>query len=81
MIFSFSHNQNDIPLGQLKSIMAFKPWGLYEVLTQKYKWESSAAQEFSDFLKPMLEYDPDKRAKAADCLAHPFLADCDTDLT
>ncbi|XP_053207834.1 serine/threonine-protein kinase spk-1-like [Panonychus citri] len=66
--------------GQLKSIMAFKPWGLYEVLTQKYKWESNVAQEFTDFLKPMLEYDPDKRAKASDCLSHPFLEDCDPDL-
>ena len=67
--------------GQLRSIISFKPWGLYEVLTDKYKWEPQIAQEFTDFLRPMLEYDPEKRAKASDCLAHPFLADCDTDLT
>ncbi|XP_015794304.2 SRSF protein kinase 2-like, partial [Tetranychus urticae] len=67
--------------GQLRSIISFKPWGLFEVLTQKYKWEPQIAQEFTDFLKPMLEYDPEKRAKASDCLAHPFLADCDTDLS
>uniref|UniRef100_T1L5Q3 non-specific serine/threonine protein kinase n=1 Tax=Tetranychus urticae TaxID=32264 RepID=T1L5Q3_TETUR len=48
---------------------------------KKYKWEPQIAQEFTDFLKPMLEYDPEKRAKASDCLAHPFLADCDTDLS
>ncbi|XP_074600425.1 SR splicing factor protein kinase isoform X2 [Brevipalpus obovatus] len=64
--------------GFLRNILALKPWGLYEVLTEKYKWEPQIAQEFADFLKPMLEYDPEKRAKASDCLAHPFLADCDT---
>ena len=58
--------------------MTLKPWGLFEVLTEKYKWEPQIAQEFAEFLKIMLEYDPEKRAKASECLAHPFLADCDT---
>lgn len=48
------------------------------MLTEKYKWEPKVAEEFADFLKGMLEYDPEKRAKASDCLAHPFLADVDT---
>jgi hypothetical protein len=47
------------------------------VLTEKYEWESRAAQEFTDFLIPMLDYDPAKRANASECLSHPWLSDCD----
>lgn len=59
--------------GDLRNIHSLKPWGLFEVLTEKYKWDPLTAQQFADFLMPMLEYDPDKRATAADCLRHPFL--------
>lgn len=59
--------------GELRNIHTLKPWGLYEVLTDKYKWNPVTAQEFADFLTPMLEYEPEKRAKATDCLMHPFL--------
>ena len=61
--------------GELKNIQSLKPWGLYDVLTEKYKWEPLAAQQFTDFLLPMLEYDPERRAKAIDCLRHPWLDD------
>ena len=50
-----------------------KPWGLVEVLTEKYEWNVEQANEFASFLKPMLQYDPSKRATAAACLGHPFL--------
>lgn len=50
-----------------------KPWGLVEVLTEKYEWSMEQANEFASFLKPMLEYDPTKRATAADCLKHPWM--------
>ncbi|RWS17324.1 SRSF protein kinase 2-like protein [Dinothrombium tinctorium] len=65
--------------GELRNIHTLKPWALYDVLTEKYEWEPSAAQEFTDFLIPMLEYDPEKRAKAYECLHHPWLADSDSD--
>lgn len=64
-------------LGELKNIHTLKPWGLYEVLIEKYDWEPSEAQEFTDFLIPMLDYDPQKRAKASDCLLHSWLSNCD----
>ncbi len=52
-------------------------WGLYEVLVDKYQWDERDAIEFSDFLLPMLEFDPERRATAQDCLRHPWLsADC-----
>ena len=60
-------------VGELRNIHTLKPWGLFEVLTEKYKWEPVTAQEFADFLTPMLEYDTEKRAKASDCLQHPWL--------
>ncbi|XP_054163701.1 SRSF protein kinase 3-like isoform X2 [Oppia nitens] len=65
--------------GELRNIHSLKPWALYDVLLEKYDWEPSKAEQFTDFLLPMLEYDPLKRAKARDCISHPWLADTDTE--
>lgn len=59
--------------GELRHITGLKPWGLEEVLMQKYEWSVSDATAFADFLRPMLEFDPDKRATAAQCLDHQWL--------
>ncbi|OAD53514.1 SRSF protein kinase 1 [Eufriesea mexicana] len=59
--------------GGLKRITGLKPWGLYEVLTEKYDWSPREAREFEEFLTPMLEFDPSMRATAAECLKHPWL--------
>ncbi|XP_076285867.1 SR splicing factor protein kinase isoform X2 [Lasioglossum baleicum] len=59
--------------GELKHITGLKPWGLYEVLTEKYDWLPREAREFEEFLTPMLEFDPSMRATAAECLKHPWL--------
>lgn len=59
--------------GELRYITGLKPWGLIEVLTEKYEWAVKEAQEFAAFLRPMLDYDPTKRATAADCLQQPWL--------
>ncbi|KAG1670931.1 SRSF protein kinase 1 [Nymphon striatum] len=56
---------------ELRHITKLKPWGLYEVLTEKYEWAPTDAKEFADFLLPMLSFDPEKRAKATECLNHP----------
>ena len=59
--------------GKLKHISKLKPWSLESVLTDKYGWTPGEASSFSSFLTPMLHFDPDKRAKADQCLLHPFL--------
>ncbi|XP_050973365.1 SRSF protein kinase 1a isoform X1 [Labeo rohita] len=60
--------------GDLKHITKLKPWGLLDVLMDKYEWPREEAETFTDFLLPMLELLPEKRATAADCLRHPWLA-------
>ncbi|CAJ1085686.1 SRSF protein kinase 3-like isoform X2 [Xyrichtys novacula] len=59
--------------GELRHISNLKPWGLFEVLLEKYEWPLDQAAEFSDFLLTMLELQPDRRATAAHCLQHPWL--------
>jgi serine/threonine protein kinase len=59
--------------GELAHIENLRPWNLYSVLTQKYAWSSKSARMFSDFITPMLEYDPRKRATALDCLSNPWI--------
>ncbi|KAM3871583.1 SRSF protein kinase 1a [Diretmus argenteus] len=62
-----------IKRGDLKHITKLKPWGLLEVLVDKYEWPREEADCFTDFLLPMLELVPEKRATAAECLRHPWL--------
>ncbi|XP_063064805.1 SRSF protein kinase 3 [Engraulis encrasicolus] len=59
--------------GELRHIANLKPWGLFEVLLEKYEWPLEQAASFSDFLLTMLEFLPEKRATAAECLHHPWL--------
>ncbi|XP_059188949.1 SRSF protein kinase 1a isoform X1 [Centropristis striata] len=60
--------------GDLKHITKLKPWGLLEVLIDKYEWPREEAECFTDFLLPMLELIPEKRATAAECLRHAWLS-------
>uniref|UniRef100_A0A4W5K7R5 non-specific serine/threonine protein kinase n=1 Tax=Hucho hucho TaxID=62062 RepID=A0A4W5K7R5_9TELE len=59
--------------GELRHIANLKPWGLFEVLLEKYEWPLEQAAQFSDFLLTMLDVTPEKRATAAQCLQHPWL--------
>jgi len=59
--------------GELRNISSLKPWFLYDVLKEKYKWPESEAKAFTDFLIPMLEFDQNARATAAQCLQHEWL--------
>lgn len=59
--------------GELKHIKKLKPWNLERVLREKYEWPEKDAKEFSDFLEPMMDYVPENRATAEQCLKHPWL--------
>ncbi|OCT87280.1 hypothetical protein XELAEV_18020978mg [Xenopus laevis] len=60
--------------GELRHITKLKPWSLYDVLVEKYGWPQEDAAQFTDFLTPMLEMVPEKRASAGECLRHPWLS-------
>ncbi|XP_051271106.1 SRSF protein kinase 1b isoform X1 [Dicentrarchus labrax] len=59
--------------GDLRHITKLKPWGLLDVLVEKYEWSKDEAHTFSSFLLPMLDLVPERRATAAQCLSHPWL--------
>ncbi|XP_022538460.2 SRSF protein kinase 1b isoform X1 [Astyanax mexicanus] len=59
--------------GELRHITKLKPWGLLDVLVEKYEWQREEAQSFASFLLPMLDLIPEKRATAAECLRHAWI--------
>ncbi|KAH3680893.1 hypothetical protein WICMUC_000036 [Wickerhamomyces mucosus] len=61
--------------GELRNISKLKPWGLKDVLVDKYKYSDTDALELADFLLPMLNINPEKRADAGGMVNHPWLAD------
>lgn len=61
--------------GQLRNISKLKHWPLKSVLTEKYNFSPGEAQEITDFLLPMLNLDPRKRADAGGLVNHPWLKD------
>jgi serine/threonine-protein kinase SRPK3 len=63
--------------GELRNIRKLKPWPLAEVLKEKYQFAEKDAKAIAAFVMPMLEYDPDKRATARQCLQHEWVLDID----
>uniref|UniRef100_A0A8V5GV30 non-specific serine/threonine protein kinase n=1 Tax=Melopsittacus undulatus TaxID=13146 RepID=A0A8V5GV30_MELUD len=59
--------------GELRHIRHLRPWGLRAVLQEKYEWSRGAAAAFTRFLRPMLAFEPARRATANQCLRHPWL--------
>ena len=59
--------------GKLLRIHNLDYWPLKSVLMNKYKIKEKEARELSNFLLPMLEYYPEKRATAKQMLEHPWL--------
>ncbi|OVA03290.1 Protein kinase domain [Macleaya cordata] len=59
--------------GDLKRIRRLKFWPLHRLLVEKYKFHDSDACEFAEFLTPLLDFAPEKRPTAEQCLQHPWL--------
>jgi len=52
------------PEGHLKRISGLNYWPLKKVLVEKYHFKEEEAESFAEFLTPMLEWYPHKRATA-----------------
>ncbi|KAJ0064657.1 hypothetical protein NL108_011520 [Boleophthalmus pectinirostris] len=59
--------------GDLLRVGPVRSWKLYDVLVEKYHFRLEEASDLCDFLLPMLEYYPERRATAVHCLRHPWL--------
>ncbi|KAK4791115.1 hypothetical protein SAY86_031528 [Trapa natans] len=60
--------------GELRHIRKLRFWPLDKVLMGKYDFTEQDAKEMSEFLVPILDFVPDKRPTAAQCLAHPWIS-------
>lgn len=59
--------------GDLRHIRRLRFWTLDKVLVEKYEFSEQNAKDMADFLLPILEYAPEKRPTAAQCLNHPWI--------
>jgi serine/threonine-protein kinase SRPK3 len=59
--------------GHLKNIRGLQYWPIKKVLVEKYRIKEAEAQSLADFLTPMLQWYPGKRATAQQMLNHPWL--------
>lgn len=60
--------------GDLRHIRRLRYWPLDNVLMEKYEYGEQDAKEFAEFLTPLLDFVPDKRPTAGQCLRHPWVA-------
>ncbi|KAJ3532247.1 hypothetical protein NM208_g8525 [Fusarium decemcellulare] len=61
--------------GELRNIHRLRHWALPDVLREKYHFKEDEAKRISDFLTPMLELVPEKRANAGGMAGHLWLED------
>ncbi|XP_049406824.1 uncharacterized protein LOC125870431 isoform X1 [Solanum stenotomum] len=59
--------------GDLRHIRRLRFWPLKKVLVEKYELSEQDAKDLSDFLVPILDFVPEKRPTAAQCLLHPWI--------
>ncbi|KAK3363246.1 kinase-like domain-containing protein [Lasiosphaeria hispida] len=61
--------------GELRNIHRLRHWALPDVLKEKYHFKEDEAKRIADFLTPMLELMPEKRANAGGMAGHLWLED------
>lgn len=59
--------------GDLRHIKRLRFWPLSKVLKEKYDFSEQDARDMADFLVPLLDFVPEKRPTAAQCLNHPWI--------
>ncbi|XP_050380383.1 uncharacterized protein LOC126797723 [Argentina anserina] len=59
--------------GDLRHIRRLRFWPLNKVLLEKYEFSEQEASELTEFLVPILDFVPEKRPTAAQCLLHPWI--------
>ncbi|KAI9861943.1 MAG: serine/threonine protein kinase, CMGC group [Trichoglossum hirsutum] len=59
--------------GELRNIHRLRHWALPDVLREKYHFSPEDSKKIADFLLPMLELIPEKRANAGGMSSHTFL--------
>jgi len=59
--------------GELRRIQGLNYWPLEKVLVEKYRIKEDEAKLLAEFLIPMLDWVPEKRATAEKMLDHPWL--------
>lgn len=60
--------------GDLRHIRRLRFWPLNKVLMEKYDFSEQDANDMADFLIPILDFFPEKRPTAAQCLTHQWLS-------
>ncbi|EEF33736.1 srpk, putative [Ricinus communis] len=60
--------------GDLRHIRRLRFWPLNKVLMEKYEFSEKDANDMTDFLVPILDFVPEKRPTAAQCLLHPWIS-------
>ncbi|KAJ1419478.1 Serine/threonine-protein kinase, active site [Sesbania bispinosa] len=59
--------------GDLRHIRRLRFWPLNKVLMEKYDFSEKDASDMTDFLVPILDFVPEKRPTAGQCLLHPWM--------
>ncbi|XAR60074.1 Non-specific serine/threonine protein kinase [Bertholletia excelsa] len=59
--------------GDLRHIRRLRFWPFNKVLVEKYEFSEQDANNMADFLIPILDFVPEKRPTAAQCLSHPWI--------
>lgn len=61
--------------GELRNIHRLRHWALPDVLKEKYHFSETEAKQIADFLTPMLDLTPEKRANAGGMAGAPWVED------
>ena len=59
--------------GKMRRVKEIKHISIKDILVKKYHFKEFEAQALSEFLLPMLEFYPERRASARELLRHPWL--------